>query len=154
MGVRYLPQGYHTATPYLIVKGASRAIEFYQQAFAAKELMRLPGPGGMIGHAEIMIGDSPILLADEMPEMGYRSPESWGGTPVSILLYVEDVDMVVERSVKAGAKLERPAADQFYGDRNAILRDPFGHVWTIATHQEDVSVEEMEQRARNRASAE
>lgn len=147
MAVNYIPKGYHSATPYLICKGAARAIDFYKQAFGATELMRFPGPGGSIGHAEIKIGDSPIMLADEAPQMGYRSPVSFGGSPVSIMLYVQDVDKVVDRAVKAGAKLERPVADQFYGDRNGTIQDPFGHVWTIGTHKEDVSPEEMQRRA-------
>jgi len=153
MAVNYIPEGYHTATPYLIIKGAARAIEFYKQAFGATELMRFPGPGGAIGHAEIRIGDSPIMLADEAPQMGYRSPQSIGGTPVSLILYVPDVDKVVDRAVKAGAKLERPVSDQFYGDRNGTIHDPFGHVWTIATHKEDVSPEEMQRRAASMASS-
>ena len=153
MAVNYIPHGYHTATPYLIVKGAARAIDFYKQAFGATELVRMPGPGGTIGHAEIKIGDSPIMLADEVPQMGYRSPAALGGSPVSIMIYVEDVDQVVDRSVKAGAKLERPVADQFYGDRNGTIHDPFGHVWTIATHKEDVSPEEMKRRMAAMAGA-
>jgi PhnB protein len=147
MAVKYIPEGYHNATPYLIIKGAARAIDFYKQVFGATELMRFPGPGGSIGHAEIKIGDSPIMLADEAPQMGYRSPQSIGGTPVSLMLYVQDVDKVVDRAVKAGARLERPVADQFYGDRNGTIQDPFGHVWTIGTHKEDVSPEEMQRRA-------
>lgn len=147
MAAKHIPAGYHSVTPYLIVKGAAGAIDFYKKAFGATELMRFAGPGGTIGHAEIRIGDSPIMLADEHPQMGYRSPASLGGTPVSIMLYVNDVDKVVEGAVKAGAKLERPIADQFYGDRNGTIQDPYGHVWTIATHKEDVSQEEMERRA-------
>jgi PhnB protein len=154
MAVKYIPEGYHTATPYLICKGAARAIDFYKQAFGATELMRFPGPGGSIGHAEIKIGDSAIMLADEVPQMGYRSPATLGGSPVSIMLYVQDVDKVVDRAVKAGAKLERPVADQFYGDRNGTIQDPFGHVWTIGTHKEDVSPEEMQRRAAGMATAE
>ena len=153
MAVNYIPQGYHTATPYLIVKGAARAIDFYKQAFGATELMRFPGPGGSIGHAEIRIGDSPIMLADEMPQMGYRSPAALGGSPVSVMLYVPDVDKVVDRAVKAGAKLEKPVADQFYGDRNGTIHDPFGHVWTVSTHKEDVSPEEMQRRVAGMATA-
>ena len=154
MAVNYIPQGYHTATPYLIVKGAARAIDFYKHAFGATELMRFPGPGGSIGHAEIRIGDSPIMLADEMPQMGYRSPAALGGSPVSVMLYVPDVDKVVDRAVKAGAKLEKPVADQFYGDRNGTIHDPFGHVWTVSTHKEDVSPEEMQRRVAGMATAE
>jgi len=153
MAVNYIPQGYHTATPYLIVNGAARAIDFYKQAFGATELMRFPGPGGSIGHAEIRIGDSPIMLADEMPQMGYRSPAALGGSPVSVMLYVPDVDKVVDRAVKAGAKLEKPVADQFYGDRNGTIHDPFGHVWTVSTHKEDVSPEEMQRRVAGMATA-
>ena len=145
--VKPIPEGYHTATPYLIVKDAARAIEFYKKAFGATELMRMPGSGGKIGHAEIKIGDSPIMLADEVPGMGFRSPESIGGSPVSILLYVEDVDSVFNEAVAAGAKVQRPVADQFYGDRTGGVTDPFGHVWYIATHKDDVSPEEMKKRA-------
>ncbi len=142
-----IPEGYHTATPYLIVKDGARAIEFYKKAFGATELMRMADPSGKIGHAEIKIGDSPIMLADEVTEMGYRSPESLGGSPVSILLYVEDVDAVFSQAVAAGAKVQRPVKDQFYGDRIGGVTDPFGHAWYIATHKEDVSPEEMRKRA-------
>lgn len=145
--VKAIPEGYHTATPYLIVKDASRAIDFYKKAFGATELVRMPGPGGKIGHAEIKIGDSPIMLADEVQGMGFRSPESLGGSPIGILLYVEDVDAVFSEAVAAGAKVQRPVADQFYGDRTGGVTDPFGHVWYIATHKEDVSSEEMKKRA-------
>ncbi len=145
--VKPIPEGYHTATPYLIIKGAARAIEFYKKAFGATELMRMAQPDGRIGHAEIRIGNSPIMLADEVPEMGHRSPQSLGGSPVSILLYVEDVDALFNQAVSAGAKVERPVQDQFYGDRTGGVTDPFGHVWCIATHKEDVSPEEMRKRA-------
>jgi PhnB protein len=145
--VKPIPEGYHTVTPYLIVKNAARAIEFYKKAFGATELMRMAEPSGRIGHAEIRIGDSPIMLADEVPEMGFRSPESFGGSPVSILLYVEEVDAVFNQAVAAGAKVQRPVADQFYGDRTGGVTDPFGHIWYIATHKEDVSPEEMRKRA-------
>jgi PhnB protein len=145
--IKPIPEGYHTATPYLIVNDASRAIDFYKKAFGATELVRMPGPGGKIGHAEIKIGDSPIMLADEVPGMGFRSPESLGGSPISILLYVEDVDAVFSEAVAAGAKVQRAVADQFYGDRTGGVTDPFGHVWYIATHKEDVSPEEMKKRA-------
>lgn len=143
MSVKPKPDGYHTATPYLIIQGAAKAIEFYKQAFGATELMRLDGPDGKIGHAEIKIGDSPIMLADEHPEMGYRGPQSLGGTPVSLMLYVEGVDAMVAQAVALGATLQRPIQNQFYGDRSGTLTDPFGHVWTIATHVEDVSPEEI-----------
>jgi len=145
--VKPIPEGYHTATPYLIVGGAAGAIEFYKKAFGARELVRMTQPDGKIGHAEIKIGDSPIMLADEVPEMNYRSPQSLGGSPVSILLYVEDVDTVFSQAVAAGAKVQRPVQDQFYGDRIGGVEDPFGHVWYIATHKEDVSPEEMKKRA-------
>jgi PhnB protein len=144
--VKPIPDGYHTATPYLVVKGGTRALEFYKKAFGATELFRMPGPEGKIGHAEIRIGDSPIMLADEHPDMGARSPESFGGTPVSILLYVDDVDGVVKQAVAAGAKITRPVEDKFYGDRSGTVTDPFGHSWHIATHKEDVSMEEMQRR--------
>jgi PhnB protein len=144
--VKPIPEGYHSATPYLIVKDAARAFEFYKRAFGATELLRMPAPGGKIGHAEIKIGDSPIMLADEVPDMGALSPETLGGTPVSILLYVEDVDAVFNQAVAAGAKMQRPVKDQFYGDRTGGVTDPFGHVWYVATHKEDVSPEEMRKR--------
>jgi PhnB protein len=142
-----IPDGYRTATPYLIVKGAAEAIEFYKRAFGATEMLRMADPQGKVGHAEIKIGDSVIMLADEHPAMGYRSPRSLGGSSVSILLYLEDVDGVFERAVKAGAKAQRPVMNQFYGDRSGTLEDPFGHVWTVATHVEDVPPEEMKRRA-------
>jgi PhnB protein len=144
--VKPIPDGYHTVTPYLIIKGAADAIDFYKRAFGATELFRMPQPDGRIGHAEIKIGDSPIMLADEFPEMGHRSPQSLGGSPVSILLYCEDVDTVFNRAVTEGAKQDRPVEDKFYGDRGGSLTDPFGHIWHIATHKEDVSPEEMEKR--------
>jgi PhnB protein len=142
-----IPEGYHTATPYLIIKDAAKAIEFYKEAFGAKEMMRMSQPDGRIGHAEIKIGDSPIMLADEFPEMGARSPQSLGGSPVSILLYVEDVDAFAKQAVAAGTKVVRPVKDQFYGDRSGSFEDPFGHQWHIATHVEDVAPEEMHKRA-------
>jgi PhnB protein len=142
-----IPEGYHTATPYLIIKDAAKAIEFYKEAFRAKEMMRMSQPDGRIGHAEIKIGDSPIMLADEFPEMGARSPQSLGGSPVSILLYVEDVDAFAKQAVAAGTKVIRPVKDQFYGDRSGSFEDPFGHQWHIATHVEDVAPEEMHKRA-------
>jgi PhnB protein len=143
----YIPDGYHTATPYLIVNDATRAIEFYKQAFGATELMRMPAPGGKVGHAEIQIGDSRIMLADEFPEMNARSPKSVGGTSVSLMLYFENCDAVTTRAVSAGAKVLRPVQDQFYGDRSGNILDPFGHQWTIATHKEDLSPGEIQKRA-------
>ena len=142
-----IPEGYHTATPYLIITNAAKAIEFYQEVFGAKELDRLDTPDGKVGHAEIQVGDSRIMLADEFPEWDARSPKTIGGSPVVIMLYVEDVDAVVQRAVAAGARLFKPVADQFYGDRSGTITDPFGHKWTIATHVEDVSPEEMKRRA-------
>jgi len=142
-----IPDGYHTATPYLIIDGAGDAIEFYKKAFGATELFRFPMPGGKIGHAEIKIGDSPIMLADEFPEMGHKSPKTLGGSPVSIMIYVEDVDTVFARAITAGGTEQRPVKDQFYGDRSGTLEDPFGHVWHVATHKEDVPAEEMARRA-------
>jgi PhnB protein len=141
-----VPEGYHNLTPYLIVKGAAQALEFYQKAFGGTEIMRMPAPEGKIGHAEIKFGDSHLMLSDEAPEMGYRGPQSPGGSPVSLLLYVEDVDRTVERAIAGGAKLVRPIENKFYGDRAGTLNDPFGHTWHIATHIEDVSPEEMKKR--------
>ena len=146
MPVKPVPDGYHSVTPYLVVKGAARAIDFYVRAFGAVELMRMPAPGGRIGHAELRIGDSPVMLADENPEVGARSPETVGGSPVGLMLYVPDVDATVERAVAAGAHLTRPVANQFYGDRSGGVTDPFGHVWFVATHVEDVPPEELERR--------
>lgn len=146
MSVKPIPDGYHTVTPYLILNDAAGALAFYKKAFGATELVRMPGPGGKIMHAEIKIGDSPIMLADEFPEMGARSPQAYGGTPVSLALYVEDVDARVDQAVAAGATVRRPVADQFYGDRSGTVEDPFGHVWTLSTHKEDVSPEEMQRR--------
>jgi len=146
MAVKPIPDGYHSVTPYLIVKGAARAIDFYKNAFGATELMRMPGPNGTVMHAEIKIGDSPIMLADEHESGPYRNPLAFGGTPVSLMIYVDDVDAVFGRAVGLGAKETRAVQDQFYGDRSGNLTDPFGHVWTIATHTEDISSEEMERR--------
>ena len=146
MPVKPIPEGYHSVTPYLIVKGAAAAIDFYKRAFSATEIMRLGAPGGKIGHAEIQIGDSRIMLADEHPEMNASAPQSPGSSGVGICLYVEDVDTMVAQAIGAGAKVQRPLQDQFYGDRSATLEDPFGHVWTVATHIEDVSPDEIHRR--------
>lgn len=146
MSVNPIPEGYRTVTPYLIVGGAAKAIDFYQRAFGAKERMRHEMPGGAIGHAEIEIGDSVLMLADEFPQMGATGPLTIGGTPVGICLYVENVDTVFQQAISAGAKEERPLQNQFYGDRSGTLIDPFGHKWTIATHIEDVTPEEMQKR--------
>jgi PhnB protein len=145
--VKPIPEGYHTATPYLTVDGAARAIEFYQRAFGAKELFRMADPSGKVGHAEIQIGDSRIMLSDEFPERNARGPQSLGGSTVGIMLYVEDVDKVFKQAVTAGAKEVQPVKDQFYGDRSGALLDPFGHKWWVATHKEDVPPEEMNRRA-------
>ncbi|OFX18430.1 MAG: glyoxalase [Anaeromyxobacter sp. RBG_16_69_14] len=144
---RAIPEGYRSVTPYLIVQGAARAIDFYKAAFDAKERMRVNQADGRIGHAEITVGDSMIMLADEFPEHGIRGPRSLGGSPVTIHLYVEDVDATVARAVAAGAQITRAVQDQFYGDRSGSVTDPFGHVWSVSTHQEDVSAEEIERRA-------
>jgi PhnB protein len=147
MAAQPIPAGYHSVTPYLIIKGAADALGFYKRAFSATERMRLDGPGGSIAHAEIQIGDSIVMLADEFPEMGALSPHSIGGSPVGLCLYVADVDTVFQRAIAAGATEERPVRDQFYGDRSGTLRDPFGHKWTIATHKEDLTPEQINERA-------
>ena len=141
-----IPPGYHSVTPYLIVRDAVKALGFYRQAFDAEELMRFEGPPGRIAHAEMKIGDSHVMLADENPDDGYVGPQTLGGAGVSLMLYVPDVDAMFARAVKAGAKVRRDVADQFYGDRVGTLTDPFGHVWSIATHREDVSVDEAKRR--------
>lgn len=151
--VHYIPKGYNSITPYLVIKGAAEAIEYYKNVFGATELFRMPDPSGRIGHAELMIGDSHIMLADEFPEMNYRGPVSDGSSPVSLLLYVEDVDSIVERATAAGAKVLKPVQDQFYGDRSGFIQDPFGHLWGVATHKEDVSPEEMEERMKKAKQA-
>jgi uncharacterized glyoxalase superfamily protein PhnB len=143
-----IPDGYHTVTPYLTVRGADQAITFYKNAFGAEELMRMPGPGGKsIMHAEITIGDSRIFLSEELPEMGCRSPQSLGGTASSLHLYVEDVDAAFKRAVSAGAQVKMLVADMFWGDRFGKLIDPFGHEWGMATHTEDRTPEEIRERA-------
>jgi PhnB protein len=144
--IKPIPDDYRGITPYLVVKGAAKAMDFYQKAFSATEIMRFDQPDGRIGHAEMQIGDARFMLADEFPEMKIFSPQTLGGTSVYFLIYVEDVDALFNRAVTAGAKVDKPVADQLYGDRNGTLMDPFGHKWTIATHIEDVSPEEMERR--------
>jgi len=143
-----IPKGYHSITPYLVIKGASQAIEYYKKAFGATEVVRMDGPDGKVGHAELEIGDSRFMLADENPSMGqgYTSAATIGASPVSLYLYCPDVDNVVQRAVAAGGKILKPVQDQFYGDRSGFIQDPFGHLWGIATHVEDVSPEEMKQR--------
>lgn len=147
MSVQPIPQGYHTLTPHLIISGAAAAIDFYQRAFGAVELFRIQHDGGIVGHAEIKIGDSVVMLCDEFPQMGARSPKTIGGTPASLMMYVPDVDGLVAQAIAAGATLKRPVQNQFYGDRSGVLEDPFGHVWTIATHIEDIPPEELAARA-------
>ena len=147
MSVSPIPAGYHTVTPYLIVKGAAAAIEFYKSVFGAIEEMRMAGPGGTIMHAEIRIGDSKIMLSEECPQWGTRGPQTLGGSPVGLCLYFPDVDARVAAAVAAGATVTKPVQDQFYGDRSGSVTDPFGHQWTVATHIEDVSHEEMTRRA-------
>ncbi len=144
--VKPIPEGYHSVTPYLIVNGAARAIDFYKKAFGAQELFRMDGPDGKIMHAEIKIGDSPVMLADEFPQRGYRAPRAEEGTPVSLMIYVEDVDKVAAQAIAAGIKTERPVEDMFYGDRTGTFLDPFGHRWTISTRKEEVTKQEMERR--------
>ena len=146
MPVKPVPDGYHSVTPYLIVSGAALALDFYKRAFNAEEKMRLTGPDGKVGHAEIQIGDSIVMLADEFPQMGAVSPQTIGGTPVHFLVYVANVDACFQQALAAGAKAERPLQDQFYGDRSGTLMDPFGHKWTLATHIEDVTPEEIDRR--------
>jgi PhnB protein len=145
--VQPIPKGYEGATPYLIIQGAANALEFYKKAFGATECMRMPAPGGKVGHAEIKIGNAIIMLADEFPEMNHKSPQSLGGTPVSIMIYVEDVDPFVKRAIAAGAKVLQAVENKFYGDRSGTLEDPFGHQWHFATHVEDVPPDEMPKRA-------
>jgi PhnB protein len=146
-----IPKGYHSVTPYLSVRGGGAAIEFYKKAFGAKEIMRMPGPKGDIGHAEIEIGGSRIMLADEHPEIDFLSPAARGGTTVTIHLYVPNADKMMQRATEAGGTVVQPLKDQFYGDRTGSLRDPFGHVWHLATHKEDLSMAELKKRAEQAA---
>jgi PhnB protein len=146
MPVQPIPAGYAGVTPYLIIHDATRALDFYKRAFGATEVMRMPGPGGTIGHAEIRIGEGVVMLADEMPDMGYTGPQTLGGTPVSLMFYVPDVDARFAQALAAGGTVKKPLKNEFYGDRSGTIVDPFGHIWTIATHVEDVSEAEMEKR--------
>jgi len=146
MSVNPIPEGYTSVTPYLYIRGAAEAIQFYKQVFNATERMRLLGPDGRIGHAEIEIGGSVIMLAEENPERGAKSPPAFGGSPVSLLVYVPKVDEVFAKALAAGAKQLRPVENQFYGDRSGGFADPFGHTWHVSTHVEDVSPEELEKR--------
>ena len=144
--VQPIPIGYHSVTPYLMVRDAARAITFYRNAFGAEEVMRLDGPNGKVAHAEVKIGDSHVMLADEMPDEEFVGPQTLGGAGVSLMLYVDDADATFAQAIAAGATVRRPVADQFYGDRVGTLVDPFGHVWSIGTHREDVSVDEVRRR--------
>ena len=146
MAAQPIPKGYNGAIPYLIIKGAAKAIDFYKQAFGAIEKERMAMPDGRVAHAEVRIGDAVIMLADELPDMKIIGPQTLGGSPVCILIYMEDVDARFAQAVAAGATVHRPLKDQFYGDRTGTLVDPFGHVWSLATHVEDVSPEEMQKR--------
>jgi PhnB protein len=139
-----IPEGYHSITPYLVVKGAAKAIDYYKKAFGATEIMRMAGPDGTVGHAELKIGDSIFMMGEETPQMGYRAPQ--GSSPVGLMIYVDDVDRVFKQAVGAGGRVDKDVKDQFYGDRSGTLYDPFGHMWTVATHVEDVSQEEMKRR--------
>jgi PhnB protein len=150
MAVKPIPPGYAGVTPYLIIRDADRAIDFYRDIFGATEVMRLNYPDGKIAHAELRIGEGHVMISEEMADHGFRGPLSFGGTPVSFLVYFEDVDAVFARAIAAGAENQRPVDDQFYGDRSGTLVDPFGHVWTLATHKRDMSPEEM-QRAMEQA---
>src|SRR5689334_21722221 len=145
--VKPIPEGYHSITPYLIIRGAAKAIDFYKKAFGATEIMRMATPDGKVGHAELKIGDSIFMMGEEMQQMGYRAPQ--GSTPVGLMVYVEDVDRVFKQAIAAGGRVEKDLQNQFYGDRSGTLYDPFGHMWTIATHVEDVSPEEMKRRMDN-----
>jgi len=145
--VKPIPEGYHNVTPYLIIDGAAKAIDFYKKVFGATEKMRMPSPGGKVGHAELTLGDSMIMLADEHPDMGHRAPHAYGGSAVSLMVYVPDVDATVKTAIAGGAKVVRPVENQFYGDRMGTIEDPFGHQWYVATHVEDVPPGEMAKRA-------
>ena len=153
MATQPIPEGYHTATPYLVIDGASEAIDYYKKAFGAKERMRMEAPGNRIGHAEIEIGDSLVMLADAFPQSTTKAPTELGGTTAGVFLYVEDVDAVVKKAVDAGATVTMEVADQFWGDRFGSITDPFGHSWSIATHVEDVPPEEMAERAKTAMAA-
>ena len=151
--VHYIPKGYNTITPYLVIKGAAKAIEYYKSVFGATVAVRMDGPDGRVGHAELQIGDSRIMLADENPQIGARSAESIGASPVSLYVYLPDCDKVVAKAAAEGAKILKPVTDQFYGDRSGFIQDPFGHLWGIATHKEDVSAKEMKERAKKAMQA-
>jgi PhnB protein len=146
MTVNFKAEGFHAITPYVITHDTAAAIDFYKAAFGATELYRLPGPNGSVMHAEIKIGDSPLMLSDGCSEMGTKTPKDLGGSPISIMIYTEDVDTMFAQAIAAGGTLKKGVEDQFYGDRSGMLDDPFGHTWTIATHIEDVPPEEIDRR--------
>jgi PhnB protein len=153
--VSYIPKDYNSVTPYLIVKGAAQAIEYYKQVFGATETVRMDGPDGKVGHAELKIGNSHIMLADENPSMGqgHTSASTIGGSPISLYIYLPNVDEVVQRATAQGAKILKPVEDQFYGDRTGFIQDPFGHLWGVATHVEDVSAKDMQERMKKMRQA-
>ena len=153
--VSYIPKDYNTITPYLIIKGASQAIDYYKKVFGATELMRMNGPDGKVGHAELKIGNSHVMLADENPAMGqgHTSAATIGQSPVSLYVYLPDVDAVVKKAATEGAKILKPVENQFYGDRSGFIQDPFGHLWGVATHVEDVAPKELEERMKKMAPA-
>jgi PhnB protein len=153
MAVKPIPEGYHTVTPYLAVEDAAEAIDYYKKVFGAKERVRMDAPGGKIGHAELEVGDSLVMLSDPFPQASTKPPQELGGTSVSVFLYVEDVDAVVKQAVDSGATITMEVADQFWGDRMGTFRDPFGHSWSVATHVEDVPPEEMAERAKSAMAA-
>ncbi len=153
MAVKHIPDGYHSVTPYLIVNGGQRAIDYYKRAFGATELFRMDGPDGKIGHAEIKIGDSHVMLSDENPAWGAKAPQAGVSPPVQLMIYVQDVDTTFKQALVAGGKETMPLKNQFYGDRSGTLTDPFGHSWTVATHVEDVAPDEMQRRAAEYAKA-
>ena len=151
--VPHIPEGYNTVTPYLIITGAAQAIDYYKKVFGATVVVRMDGPNGRVMHAELQIGDSRIMLADENLSMGHSGASTIGASPISLYVYVPDVDSVVEKAVAEGAKILKPVADQFYGDRSGFMKDPFGHLWGVATHVEDVSPQEMEERMKKMTQA-
>jgi PhnB protein len=153
MATKPIPEGYHSVTPYLVVDGAARAIEYYEQAFGAKERVRMSAPDGKIGHAELEVGDALVMLSDPLPQFVGRSPKELGGTSVSLFMYVEDVDATVKQAVDAGATVTMEVADQFWGDRFGAVTDPYGHLWTIATRVEDLTPDEVAERAKEAMAA-
>ena len=147
MSVKPIPEGYHSVTPYMIIEGAQAAIDWYKKIFAAEEHLKLDGPGGSVAHAEIKIGDSYVMLADECPEMGFHGPKHYEGAATHLMIYLEDVDSTFHAAVEAGAEVVRPLQDQFYGDRSGAIKDPFGHQWTLATHIKDIPTDEVQRLA-------